>query len=90
MPSCFNDPIIKPRPVSPPPKAADEARLRKASKTRSRNAARSFDPANRLLRAQWDSACSALRPARISSKTVIAAATRAAGVMALSPFAAVA
>ena len=74
-------PIISPRPVAAPPSAAKDRRQRSASKTWSRIAARSPDPANRWPRAQLVRTCSAGAPSSTWSSTSIAAATRAPGVI---------
>ena len=84
-PAARAPPSTRPRPLRPPPKAANDRLQRSASNTRSRNADRSPEPANRLDRPQLVSTCSAFCPARMRSSTSIAADNRAAGVIRSTP-----
>ena len=81
VPDLRRWPIIRPRPSSAPLIQASERRHLRASKTRSRIAARSWEPAKRFLRAQRLKQTSEAAPSRIASRISTAAATCASGVM---------
>ena len=79
-PRLRSRPNINPRPVSDPPSAAKDRLHRHASKTRSRIAARSPEPAKRCDRPQAVKAGSSDAPASARSKISMAADMRAEGV----------